>query len=71
MVFLAAEPRLQVPQMAAIVRASEATVGRGLTRDLAEGLDGVHEAPRPGRPSDVTEAYRAAWLAAVRRRPRS
>jgi transposase len=27
--------------------------------------------PRPGRPSELTEAYRAALLAAVRRRPRS
>jgi transposase len=71
MVFLSVEHGLQVPQMAAIVRESAATVGRWLTRDLAEGLEGLHDAPRPGRPSEVTEAYRAALLAAVRRRPRS
>jgi transposase len=71
MVFLAAEQRLKVPQIAAIVRESEATVGRWLKRYLAEGLEGLHDAPRPGRPSEVTEAYRAALLAAVRRRPRS
>ncbi len=71
MVLLSVEQGLKVPQMAALVRESEATVGRWLKRDLAEGLEGLHDAPRPGRPSEVTEAYRAALLAAVRRRPRS
>lgn len=71
MILLAAEQGLKVPQIAAIVRESEATVLRWLKRYLAEGLEGLHDAPRPGRPSEVTEAYRAALLAAVRRRPRS
>jgi transposase len=71
MIWLAAEQGLKGPQIAAIVCESEATVWRWLKRYLAEGLEGLHEAPRPGRPSAVTEAYRAAWLAAVRRRPRS
>jgi transposase len=71
MILLAAEQRLKVPQIAAIVRESEATVLRWLKRYLAEGLDGLHDVPRPGRPSEVTDTYRALWLAAVRRRPRS
>jgi transposase len=71
MVLLSAEQRLKIPQIAAIVRESEATVGRWLKRYLAEGLNGLHDAPRPGRPSEVTEVYRNALLAAVRRRPRS
>jgi transposase len=71
MVLLSAEQRLKIPQIAAIVRESEATVGRWLKRYLAEGLNGLQDAPRPGRPSEVTEAYRTALLAAVRRRPRS
>jgi transposase len=71
MILLAAEQGLKVPQIAAIVRESEATVLRWLKRYLAEGVEGLHDAPRPGRPSEVTEAYRAALLAAVRRRPRS
>jgi transposase len=71
MVLLSAEQRLKIPQVAAIVRESEATVGRWLKRYLAEGLNGLHDAPRPGRPSPMTEAYRSALLAAVRRRPRS
>jgi transposase len=71
MIVLAAEQGLKMAQIAIIVRESEATVGRWLKRYLAEGLDGLHDAPRPGRPSEVTEAYRAALHAAVRRRPRS
>jgi transposase len=71
MVLLSAEQGLKVPQIAAIVRESDATVLRWLKRYRAEGLEGLHDAPRPGRPSEVTEAYRAALLAAVRRRPRS
>jgi transposase len=71
MILLAAEQGLKVPQIAAIVRKSEATVLRWLKRYLAEGLGGLHDAPRPGRPSEMTEAYRAALLAAVRRWPRS
>jgi transposase len=68
---LAAEQRRKIPQLAAIVRESEATVGRWLNRYLAEGLHGLQAAPRPGRPSEGTEAYRTALRAAVRRRPRS
>jgi transposase len=71
MVLLSAEQRLKIPQIAAIVRESEATVGRWLKRYLAEGLNGLHDAPRPGRPSAVTATYRTALFAAVRRRPRS
>jgi transposase len=71
MILLAAEQGLKVPQIAAIVRESEATVLRWLKRYLAEGIEGLQDAPRPGRPSEVTEGYRTALLAAVRRRPRS
>jgi transposase len=71
MVFLAAEQRLKVPQIAAIVRESEATVLRWLKRYLAEGLNGLQDAPRPGRPLQISPEYRAELLAAVRRRPRS
>jgi len=71
MVFLAAEQRLKVPQITAIVRESEATVLRWLKRYLEEGLNGLRDAPRPGRPSEITAQYRAELLAAVRRRPRS
>ncbi len=71
MILLSAEQGLKVPQIAAIVRESEATVGRWLKRYLAEGTEGLQDAPRPGRPAEITAEYRAELLAAVRRRPRS
>lgn len=71
MVLLSAERELKVPDIAAIVRESADTVARWLKRYLAEGLEGLKDAPRPGRPSEITETYRSQLLAAVRRRPRS
>jgi transposase len=71
MVLLAAEQGLKVPQIARIVRESEATVLRWLKRYRAEGMEGLQDAPRPGRPSPLTETYKDKLLAAVRRRPRS
>jgi transposase len=71
MVLLSADQGLKVPQIAAIVRESEATVLRWLNRYRGEGLEGLQDAPRPGRPAEVTVVYRAELLAAVRRRPRS
>jgi transposase len=71
MMLLAAEQGLKVPQIARIVREREATVRRWLKRSRAEGLEGLQDAPRPGRPSPMTEADQAERLAAVRRRPRS
>ncbi len=71
MVLLSGERELKVPEIAAIVRESHDTVARWLKRYLAEGLEGLKDAPRPGRPSEITEAYRSTLRAAVRRRPRS
>jgi transposase len=69
MVLLSAEQGLKVPQIATIVRESEATVLRWLKRYLAEGLDGLNDRSRPGRPAEVTEAYRATLLATARQTP--
>src|SRR5918996_269684 len=71
MVFLAAEQGLKVLQIARMVRESEATVLRWLKRYRAEGREGLQDAPRGGRPSEVTATYRTELLAAVHRRPRS
>ncbi len=65
MVLLSAERELKVPDIAAIVRESDDTVRRWLKRYLAEGVEGLKDAPRPGRPSEITEAYRSTLLAAV------
>ena len=45
MVLLSVEHGLKVPQIALIVRESEATVLRWLKRYLAEGVEGVQDAP--------------------------
>jgi len=71
MVLLSAERELKVADIASVVRESDDTVARWLKRYRAEGLEGLKDAPRAGRPSEITEAYRSKLLAAVRRRPRS
>ncbi len=71
MVLLSAERDLKVPEIAAMVRESDDTVARWLKRYSAEELEGLKDAPRPGRPSEITEEYRSKRPAAVRRRPRS
>ena len=71
MVLLSAERGWKASEIAAIVRENEDTVVRWLKRYLAEGADGLQDAPRPGRQPKVTAAYRTELLSAVRRRPRS
>jgi transposase len=72
MVLLGAERGLSAREIAEIVRTSEQTVRRWLKRYLlAEGVEGLSDAPQPGAPRKVTEAYRERLVQAVRRRPRS
>jgi transposase len=71
MVLLATERGLTASEIAQIVRQSEETVRRWLKRYLAEGVEGLRDAPHPGAPRKVTEEYRERLVAAVRRRPRS
>src|SRR5215210_4770361 len=71
MVLLAAERRLVAEEIAQIVRTSEETVRRWLKRYLAEGIEGLSDAPQPGAPRKVTAEYREKLVQAVRRRPRS
>jgi len=71
MVLLAAERGLTASEIAEIVRMSEETVRRWLKRYLAEGVEGLSDAPHTGAPRKVTEEYRQLLVAAVRRRPRS
>ena len=71
MVLLSAEQQMKVGQTAIIVRESEATVLRWLKRYLAEGTQGLSDAPKPGRPATISDAYRQQLLETVRRRPRT
>lgn len=71
MVLLAAEQGLAASDVAPIVREDRSTVWRWLKRYLAEGVEGLKDDPRAGRPAEITQAFRTELVAAVRRRPRS
>jgi transposase len=71
LVLLSTEQQMKVPQIASIVRESEETIRRWLKHYLAEGVNGLPDAPQPGRPATITADYRQKLLDAVRRRPRS
>jgi len=67
-VLLSAEQGYKAEDIAQIVRGSHMTVLRWLKRYLAEGIEGLKDAPRPGRSTTLTEAYRKRLLEVVRRR---
>src|ERR687883_488071 len=71
MILLAAERGLVAAEIAAIVRQDEETVRRWFARYLAEGVEGVSDAPRSGAPPKATSGYRERLLEVVRRRPRA
>lgn len=71
MVLLSAEQGLKAEEIAAVVRESAVTVLAWLKRYLAEGIEGLQDAPRAGRSTIVTEEFRKCLLENVRRRPRS
>jgi transposase len=71
MVLLSAETGLKAEEIAQIVRENHLTVLRWLKRYLAEGIEGLMDAPRSGRSTTVTEDYRQRLRDIVRRRPRS
>jgi transposase len=70
-VLLAAEQRLVAAEIGSIVRLNEHTVRRWLKRYTIEGLNGLLDVPRPGRPPKVTPAYQQRLLQLVRQRPRA
>jgi len=71
LVLLSAEKKLKVDEIANIVRESSVTVLRWLHRYMAEGTQGLLDAPRAGRSSILTDEFRKRLLEVVRRRPRS
>ena len=70
-VLLSGEKQMKAPEIGEIVRESQTTVQRWLKRYMAEGVEGLKDAPRPGKPPVVDQVYQEQLLAAVRRRPRS
>jgi transposase len=71
MMLLAAEQHMVAAGIGAIVRESEHTVRRWMKRYMAEGIEGLKDAPRPGAPTKVTPDYVAELVRVVRQRPRS
>ena len=71
MVLLSAEKKLTADEIADLVRESSVTVLRWLHRYIAEGIQGLLDAPRSGRSSILTNEFRKRLLEVVRRRPRS
>ena len=69
-VLLAAEQQFLAHEIAAIVRKDANTVRLWLKRYLAEGVTGLHDAPRPGASPKGTAAYKERLLIIVRQRPR-
>lgn len=53
MILLSAEQALKAPQIALIVGESERTIQRWLKRYQAEGINGLQDAPKSGKPSKV------------------
>jgi len=71
MMLLAVEKHLVAREIAEIVREDEQTVRRWIKRYMAEGIEGLKDAPRPGATPKVTAGYEAELLRVVRLRPRS
>jgi transposase len=65
MMLLAAEKGLTAPAIAAIGRDDEQTVRRWMKRYMAEGIEGLKEAPKSGHPGKVTAAYEEKLVAAA------
>ena len=71
MILLAVEKSMTAPQIGQIVRKNDQTVRRWIRRFNAEGLNGLSDAPRPGSPGTVTDAYKQLLVNIVRQRPRA
>jgi transposase len=69
-ILLAAEGMF-APEIAKIVRRNDQTVRTWIRRFNAEGIAGLYDAPRPGKPPKVTPEYEERLLVVVRQRPRA
>jgi hypothetical protein len=69
-ILLSTEKRLRVGEVAETVRESDAAALRWLKRYIAERVEGLKDAPRPGRGQTVPDVSGKKPIVAVRRRPR-
>jgi transposase len=70
-IILLALDGMSAPTIATIVRLDPESVRHHLLRFQAEGVAGLADRPRSGRPPRVTPSYLDAALTALRRRPRA
>ena len=61
MILLVAEQGRAVSEVAAIVRESGETVRRWVHRYEAEGIDGLADAPRSGKPAKAGAVIASGW----------
>ena len=71
MVLLSCEQGLKAAQIAEIVRESPSTILRYLKRYSDQGIGGLYEQPRSGRPRKASPTYLSKLLEVARMRPRS
>jgi len=71
MVMLSAQQQRTVAEIAIIVQESESTVLRWLKNYAAQGLPGLHNQSRSGRPRKASTTYVDLLFTIVRQRPRS
>lgn len=70
-ILLAIDEDMVAPQIASVTRVSVSSILRWIKRFNAEGVEGLQDAPRPGKPKKASKAYRQQLLEIVRQRPRS
>jgi transposase len=70
-ILLNAEKGMTCTAIADVVRMDRASIQRILHRYQANGVAGLSDRPRSGRPSKMNAAYLEELLLTVRRRPRS
>jgi len=70
-IILLALDGMSAPKIAKIVNLDPVSVRRHMVRYMNEGIAGLYDKPRAGRPAIVTPEYIELALATIRRRPRA
>lgn len=70
-IILLAFDSISAPKIAKIVNLDSVSVRHHMVRYMNEGIGGLYDRPRTGRPATVTPDYIELALATIRRRPRA